>query len=306
MQEGLFETVKAVVNGLAGVILFFITPTGIIIFTFLLFLYLVLKINNSWRVYSLALKAAGKKTSGAGYMFQKTGIFFLETVKFFGRIISNLPVLLSVIVIFLLIVGTAGLFKEFDQFMVNEKKIREMRTVLKHLDKRHKVADMKVTDQDDQATTVKLLFYDYADLGTNYMTQDVNIRGKDIYFDSLVLNFEYSEISEGNVINIALPYRIFSEEVPQAEGIKLRLEDDNGIPLVFKRPKEEIYGINEQEYTTRLKEILLFLTDKKAAREAGVRSIYGNAVHKRVYKGDFLSIWIEQTGGLVIKEEEEF
>lgn len=306
IPEGLFDTVKAIVNGLAGVILFFITPTGIVVFASILFLYLVLKINNSWKAYALALKAAGKKTGGTGYVLQKMNIFFLETVKFFGRIISNLPVLLSIIVIFLLIVGTAGLFKEFDEFMINEKKIREMRTVLKHLDRRYKVADIKVMEQDSQTTTVRLSFYDYAHLGTDFITQDVNIRGKEIYFDSLVLNFEYSEISEGNVINIAIPYRIFSEEVPQAKGIRLEMADDSGIPLVFRRSKEEIYGMNEERYTTRLKEILTFLTDKKAAREAGVRSIYGNAVHKRVYKGDFLSIWIEQTGGLVLKTEEEF
>jgi hypothetical protein len=303
---GLIETAKGVINGCARIILFFITPTGIFVFTSILLLYLVVKIINSWRAHTLRLKAAGKKTRGAGEIVQKVSILFLETAKLTGRIISNLPVLLSVIIIFLIIVGTAGIFNEFDRFITNEKKIREMRTVLRHLDARYKVADLKITDQDDLSTTMKLFYYDYADTGTRYKTQEVTIRGSDIYIDAIVLNFDYSEISGGSVVNIAIPYRVFSDQVPQAEGIPLELEDENGIPLVFHRSGEEIYGMSEREYTARLKELLSFLTDKEAARKAGVRSIYGNAVHKRVREGDFFSIWIEQTGGLVIKTEEEF
>ena len=269
-------------------------------------MYLVITITNTWRTHTLTLTVAGKKISGVRYAFEKASIFFIETIKLLSRIISNLPVLLCVLVMFLLIVGTSGLFKEFDTYMENEKQIREMRTVLKHLEGRYKVADIKVIDQDSFETKIRISFYDYADIGTSYATQEVTIKGKDIYFDSIILNFDYSEISQGKAVNIAIPYRIFSDEVSQAEGIELELKDENGIPLLFKRSGEEIYGINEDNYNKRLKEILLFLSDKKAAREAGVRSVYGNAVHKKVYRGETVSIWIEQTGGLVLKQEESF
>jgi hypothetical protein len=49
-----------------------------------------------------------------------------------------------------------------------------------------------------------------------------------------------------------------------------------------------------------------FITDKETARKEGVRSAYGNAVHKRVREGQVITVWVEQTGGLVIKETEDF
>ena len=306
VPDNLFELVKSVVNGLAGIILFFITPTGIIVFCILILLYFVVTITHSWRSHSLALKAAGKKTTGIRHIFEKAGLLFVELAKLSGKIISDLPVLLCVLVIFLLVVGTSQMFQKFDSYVENEKRINETRTVLKHLQRRYKVADMQVLDQDTTGTKVRISFYDYADLGTTHETQELTIKGTDIYFDSIVLNFDYSEISKGTAMNIALPYRIFSDEVAQADGIKLEINDENGIPLLFKRTGDELYGIDREGYIARLQEILLFIDDKKAAREAGVRSVYGNAVHKRVVKGDFLTIWIEQTGGLVIKEGKEF
>ncbi|MBN2443717.1 MAG: hypothetical protein JXJ04_20315 [Spirochaetales bacterium] len=306
IPDNLFEMVKTVVNSLAGLILFFMTPTGIIVFGTIIFLYFVVTITHLWRSHTLALTAAGKETKGVRNTFEKAGLLFIELLKLVGRVVSNLPVLLCVLVIFLLIVGTSQLFNEFDAFMANENRIKEMRTVLKHLDRRYKVADVRVINQDSHGTTMNISFYDYADLGTTYATQEVTIKGNDIYVDAIILNFDYSEISEGKAINIAIPYRIFSNEVSQAEGILLDMTDENGIPLLFKRSEEDLYGIDETSYTTRLKEILSFMENKKAARAAGVRSVYGNAVHKRVSQGDFFSIWIEQTGGLVIKQGEEF
>ena len=115
-----------------------------------------------------------------------------------------------------------------------------------------------------------------------------------------------SEISTGTSKNIVLPYRIFSEKMPQEEGISLNLKDENGIPLIFKRGENEIYGMEVEKYTKHIQEIMSYITDEKKAKMAGIRSVYGNAVHKKVRKGETFTIWVEQTGGLVIKKAAQF
>ena len=94
--------------------------------------------------------------------------------------------------------------------------------------------------------------------------------------------------------------------MPQENGISLNLRDKNGIPLIFKRQDKDIYGMDVGKYTQRVQEIMSYITDEKKARLAGIRSVYGNAVHKRVRKGEKLTIWVEQTGGLVLKKAAQF
>ena len=55
-------------------------------------------------------------------------------------------------------------------------------------------------------------------------------------------------------------------------------------------------------------EILEYMNDEDKARQAGIRSFYTTAPNfvKALSKGQTFIIWIEQTGGLVIKQEEDW
>ena len=205
-------------------------------------------------------------------------------------------------------VGISNGIETMDQFVQNQEKIRELKSLLKQLDQRYKVAEIEVENYDlvTDKTTLSLKFYDYASQGFSNDIQQISIEGNDIYFDAIVLNFEYSEIASGQTTNIVLPYRLFSNKVPQEKGISLNLKDKNGIPLVFKRQDKDIYGMEAEKYTEHVQEIMSYITDEKKARKAGIRSVYGNAVHKRVRKDEKLTIWVEQTGGLVIKKAAQF
>jgi len=137
--------------------------------------------------------------------------------------------------------------------------------------------------------------------------QRIELRGAELFVDAVVCNFAYSEIAQGRARNLALPYRAFSDEVPQAEGPALALLDDLGVPLVFRLPAEELYGIAPDRYAARVAELSAFLRSEEASRGAGiVRSLYGAAVHRPARKGDRFSIWIEQSGGLTIKDAFSF
>ena len=237
-------------------------------------------------------------------------LYFLGKVSSntFFKIISNVPTLLFVVIFLLFIVGFSSGIQTMGDFVKNQERIRELKSIVKQLDKRYKVAEIEVTNYNlvTDKTDLKIKFYDYAKSGYSNKNQNISIEGSDIYFDAVVLNFEYSEISTGTAKNIVLPYRIFSEKVPQGEGISLNLKDENGIPFIFKRDTSDIYGMEAEKYTKHVQEIMSYITDEKKAKLAGIRSVYGNAVHKKVRKGEKITIWVEQTGGLVIKKAAQF
>jgi hypothetical protein len=105
-----------------------------------------------------------------------------------------------------------------------------------------------------------------------------------------------------------MPYKIFSEEVAKDDGIMLQTTDSLGVPYIFHRDDDEIYGIEKLSYYNRLKEFSEMMTDSEKARKEGVRSFYAAAPHfvNNISKGQKIIIWVEQTGGLVLKREQNF
>jgi hypothetical protein len=290
------------------VVFLFTTKTGYLILGILFIGSITLSVYNQIRIRQLAYSAAHIPGLAKVPFIEKIFLTLRVITKMFGQILTNLPVFLSVFVFLLLVAGVSRGIEGIDTFVRNQQKIKELQSILKQLDQRYKVAEISVTDYSifTRETTLSINFYDYAKQGFINEKQDITIKGNDIYFDAVVLNFDYSEISDGTIKNLVLPYRVFSDQVAQENGIPLNMKDENGIPLIFKRNDNEIYGLPAEQYDNRIKEIMSYITDKEKARLAGIRSVYGNAVHKRVSKGDVLSIWIEQTGGLVIKEARDF
>jgi hypothetical protein len=83
--------------------------------------------------------------------------------------------------------------------------------------------------------------------------------------------------------------------------------DEHGVPLMYRRSGEELYGIGSEAYDARLAELMAALRTDEAARGAGiVRSLYGDAVHRGVKKGDSFIVWVEQSGGITIKDGASF
>jgi len=287
------------------IIFFFTTKVGIISLIVLFVLYILFVVNFEIKTRSLAYRAIGSIGGGGRVPFSER-IFIAGRVlaNLFLKIISNVPIVLSVVIFLIFVVGMSKGIETMDTYVKNQEKIRELKSILKQLDQRYKVAEIDILDYNPMTdqTKMRVSFYDYAQQGFSDKPQDIEIQGNDIYFDAVVLNFEYSEIASGNTQNIVLPYRVFSNKVPQSKGVRLNIQDENGMPLIFKRKESDIYAVEPDKYTERVKEIMSYITDKKKARAAGIRSVYGNAVHKRVRKGDKIVIWVEQTGGLVIKK----
>ncbi len=240
-----------------------------------------------------------------GRIAPAVGAVLLELGGLVARTAAALPTLLGVLVITAILSTTASGIDEMTQFLENQREIRRLETALKHLENRHKVARVRVTDQRRGVTSLVIDFFDRSGKVRPDDSQQVSVPGRDIYFDSVVLNFAFSEIEEGGR-NLALPYRVFSDEIPAAEGIPLRIYNNQAIPFLYERGDEDIYGIEPEEYKNALRRLTGYLQNPEEAREDGVRTTYGNAVHRVVEPGDSFIVWIEQTGGLVIKAPRAF
>jgi len=290
------------------VIFLFTTQTGYILLFAGFLGILILSVYNQIKIRQLAYSAAKIPGNGTVPFPEKIYIGLRTISKMFLRLVTNLPVFLSVFVFLLLITGLSKGIEGINTYFQNQLKIKELTSILKQLDQRYKVAEIHVDEFNvvKNETKISINFYDYAKQGFVNKEQQISLKGNDIYFDAIVLNFEFSEITTGTNKNIVLPYRVFSEMIPQEQGIPLSMSDENGIPLIFKRDSSNVYGMSSERYSERIKEIMSYITDSEKARLAGIRSVYGNAVHKRVNTGDVLTIWVEQTGGLVIKETRDF
>jgi hypothetical protein len=290
------------------IVYLFTTKSGYILMLIFLILYLIFTIGNSLRVRKLNHQAISPNYRVP--FFEKIYLIFSELVKSFMGIFSKLPVLIGMFLILFGIVGLSTAFTGIDDFIENQKRIKELKAVVKNLDKSYIVAKLEISDVDfvNNMTSLNIHYYDYA--LDDYLPefQSIKIKGKDIYFLNYVMNFEYSEIESGEKINLVVPYKIFSEVVPKDNGVTLQNVDSAGIPFVFYRDNDEIYGVDSLGYYNRIKELAEYMKNPEKARLEGVRSFYAAAPHyiNNIKKGMKIIVWVEQTGGLVLKEERLF
>ena len=284
----------------------FTTARGLVLLGIILFLYFIASYAGKLRQRRLQHMAARSsyergRVPGA----EKITLFVGHTSQVLFHIITKLPVVLGALLIVLFISTATNAITNMHEYVENRKEIKALQTTLQHLDQDYKVAEIEITEVDysqlpDVYTSLSIQYYDYAGLGLREDKQTLTVKGRDIYIDAMVLNFGYSEIAAGGVQNIAVPYRIFSNQVAQTQAQTLEVMDEEGVPFIFHRKEAAIYGITPETYNEKLAEIATFFKDKEKARKAGVRSVYGNAVHRLVRAGQKFELRMEQTGGLTL------
>ncbi len=266
-------------------------------------LYLLARFLKALRDRSLLLTAAGKRPG----VINALSVLLQELLSMAAWAAANIPLLLGVAAVLTLVVALSGTVAKLDEFLTLRQKIQEYTLVLKHLEGRHKVARVECVGQADGKTTLAIAYFDQNGKPVPGAKERVEIGGTDIYIDALVVNFAYSGIESGEQRNLAVPYRVFSEKVAQRDGVPLKTASSSGVPYFLERGAHQVYGLDKPVFDARLTELVRLAGDAEAARKAGlVRSLYGNAVHRVVAAGDAFFIWVEQTGGLTIKEESAF
>lgn len=276
---------------------------GLLLLGLALSLFFLVRVWHATRTRALACQAAGQTLKNG----ERVLLVFKELYSLFVGLAGALPTILAVFLIAGSLYAVSDSLERIDRVRLNAERINELTAVVRNLEKRYRVADVLVRAHEQGVMDVELAYYVPGEKERVVGRQQLRLRGNSLYFDAIVFNFDYAEIAAGRRVNLAIPYRIFSDQLAQAEGIPLQLKDSSGVPYIYNREEAEIYGLTPDVYHQRLRELLVLLEDEKAARLGGiVRSVYGSAVHRRVSAGDRFSVWIEQTGGLVIKNQADF
>lgn len=288
------------VKALGGLLVFlFTSPLGLGICGATGLVMVSLRIGVALRSAALTARAAGERLEIPGILLTLADTL----LGMAGRLLVSLPTLILVAAMAMTVAALGTTLSRIDESAAAARRIQELSTVLKNLQRSLKVADVRVLSVDQGRTSLSIDFYDPSVPSAPVSHRDLEIQGRDIYFDAIVLNFDYSQIAGGQKINIAIPYRVFSDQVAQRDGLPLGAMDSQGIPLVFHRGDDDIYGLAPEVYRSRLKELVDLIRNDEVARKAGiVRSLYGSAIHRPVKAGDRLEIRIEQTGGLTVRD----
>lgn len=304
----LLDKIAWILSPLSDLVIFlFTTVLGRALLIAGFIIYLIATIIHTYRKRQLDILAASNYGPGDIPVLEQIYLLVRDISTGIIRMITQIPMLLAVFVVLLFVGGFGAGMDTIAEFSRNQQKISELSAVVRQLDQSYKVARIHVLDQNFTAgtTTLKFEYFDYAKLDIPVASQEITIPGFDIYIDALVLNFDYSEIVKGERRNIALPYRVFSNAMPARDGVELLLKNNEGIPFIFKRPEDKIYTLSPERYNERLREIVAFMKDEALARQSGVRSISGNAIHRVMKKGQRYDLRIEQTGGLVLVNADE-
>lgn len=306
-NSDLLHKINSIIKPIAELITFlFTTKLGLIILLSLFILWFYFRIYNKLRERKLLNETASGEH---GLSFKEFfSIIFEELSNFVAYLIANFTTLLIVLVVMLTIVGLSSTFSSVETFLNKQKQIENLNIALKNLETDYKVAKVEVLNVDKihDSIEINVKFFDYAKNDYTPKEQTLKLPGHNIYFLMLLVNFKYSLIENGEQINIALPYEIFTEKQSQEQGVRLDYADSLGVPFIFHRDSSEVYGLGYKQYNSAITEIAGFLTDKQKAKKAGVVSYYDAAPHyvRTLRKGQTFEIWVEQTRGLVIKQDE--
>jgi hypothetical protein len=281
----------------------FTKPAGLALLGAALLLAVGARLWSAVSDRELARRAAGEACGPA----EAAGIALRELVGMGIKAAGALPALMAIAAILILAVGLSDASRKMDDFVAGQKRITELTATVRNLQRRYKAVEVRVDEVKEGRIKASLAFFDYKDLKAPPRTQTVELPGREIFIDAIVCNFAYSEIESGSAVNLVIPYKVFSDELPESQGIALSILDESGTPLMYRRPPEQIYGVEPAAYEARLGELMASLRSEESARKAGiVRSLYGDAVHRAARKGESFTVWVEQSGGISVKDASSF
>lgn len=251
--------------------------------------------------------AKERKINGKTKEDVKTGVLFRNYLaEGFVFLLKTAPKIVILAVAFIFIDKVGGKLYSVHRYFENEKRIKELKLVIKNMERQQNLGKIQVVSRNSDSVTYKVTVY------TGYKeeasSQTITLPGKEFYFDSIVINFDYSEISSGNADNIAYPYRFWSEQMaPENAHYLTQAFTDSAekVPIPYLL-KEDVYGIEPGTYLARLKELFSIINDEAQRKQFGIRSTNGAVIHFVPKDNEVYTIKVENTGGLSLHKEEEW
>ncbi len=229
--------------------------------------------------------------------------------EFCFSLLRHVPLLVLVL---LTAIGLNSLFLSVNQVKRvadNLKRVKELGIMVRNLSRSEDLARITLLRQNrsspnpsdvEKVYRVEIL----SEGGDCVSEQEVTLQGNRIAIDSIMVNFEYSEIESGKRQNIAYPYRVYSELMRPDDAVALNcMFNGEGLPVIYCLEDDAIYGMEKDVFFKRLKELFEILKDDEQSRELGIRSANGTVNHFVMEQGDVYFIRVEATGGLTVHKK---
>lgn len=226
--------------------------------------------------------------------------------KSITMIIEKLP---SFIVIGLVVTAISLVSNFFNQFYTiwqQSERIKELNCYVKNLSNSEDIAIITVknrtTISNNTYSTYLVQVVDNI-TGDIVTEEEINLSGKEFKLDSLVVNFDYSEIETGKSRNVAFPYKIFSEKLAPDNGITLKtLMTLENVDDILEMEAQSVYGLSKETFIKRAKEFIEIIKDPVKSREMGIKSSYGETITipASAKIGDTFYVRITGVGGLTL------
>ncbi|MCR5763545.1 MAG: hypothetical protein K6G00_09215 [Treponema sp.] len=227
--------------------------------------------------------------------------YFAEGLAF---ILRSAPKIIVTGLVFFAVFQVGNKLYSVNRYFENEKRIKELKAVIKNMERQQNLGKIQVLSRTEESVTYKVTVY------TGYkeeaVTEEITLPGREFYFDCIVINFDYSQISSGTADNIAYPYRFWSERLPPEKAHYLTAtftDSTEQVPIPYLL-KEDVYGIEPGTYLSRIKELFSIINDEKQSRQFGIRSTNGAVIHITPKDDETYTIKVENTGGLSLHKEE--
>lgn len=238
---------------------------------------------------------------------QNFGKLFLGgCTKAFSMIIENITNILiagAVIVCISLFMQFAN---KFYSIWEQQARIKELNTYVKNLSNSEDIARITIKERNvvntDSYSTYLIEVIDNI-TGDVVSEETIRVPGRQLKFDSMVVNFEYSEIETGKQKNVAFPYKVFSEKLAPDNGIKLKTIFTMGsIDEILELEAESAYGLSAETFKKRAQEFISIVKDPVKSREMGIKSTYGETITipASAKPGDEFTVRITGVGGLTL------
>ncbi len=257
-------------------------------------------------VYTLLQIISAKFLEKSDQKFSKLLVGgFSKTLSFLIEKLPSILILLAVITGLSLVINIGNQFYEISQ---NQKRIKELTVFVRNLSNNDKIAQITVKEKgggyNDEYGVYKIDIYDGVS-GDVVSEKEYTLPGRVLSLDSMVINFDYSEIGSGTQKNLAFPYRIFSNRVSAKNGTILEnIFTSSESDTMIENSEEAMLGLSREAYRQRAKEFIQIINDPLQRQELGIRSSYGNTITIPVnaQPGDAYAVYVEGSGGLSFKK----
>ncbi len=251
--------------------------------------------------------AKERKINGKSKEQVSTGrLFWNYMAEGLAFILRSAPKILIAALVFFVIEEVGTKLYSVNRYFENEKRIKELKTVIKNMERQQNLGKIQVISRTDNSVTYKVtVFTGYKE---EAVTEEITLPGKEFYFDCIIINFDYSQISSGTTDNIAYPYRFWSEQLSPEKAYYLTstfTDSTEQVPIPYLL-QDDVYGIAPETYLSRIKELFSIIRDKEQSKQFGIRSTNGAVIHIMPKDNETYTIKVENTGGLSLHKEENW